>query len=394
MVNRIGNRVLFLTTDIARAGGVQYAGRLILRALQDWPPAPPRVTLLTINDVSQDLEPWKSGCQAFGGGGRRIATTLKARALLRRERWDLILLGHLHLAPLVMALASKPRPPSVAIIHGIEAWQPLTRARRWALHKVDRLVFVSHHSQRRATEANPWLDKMQSVVCPLGLLPEQARVRPSTGEDEPPKGHPFNGNAGHEQAFPFLGQYALMIGRMARSESYKGHEELIRIWADVVKHRQDFPLLIVGKGDDQLRLEALARQLAAPVQFLGAVDDATRDLLMTRCRCFCMPSRGEGLGLVYLEAMRAGKPILAGTTDAGAEAVVDGITGRVVDPADSRALLNGILDVSGDQAAAMGEAGRQRFLEHYRYERFLDRFCNQLDGVTGKFQTAAVTCER
>ncbi len=87
-----------------------------------------------------------------------------------------------------------------------------------------------------------------------------------------------------------------------------------------------------------------------------------------------MPSRGEGFGLVFLEAMRARKPVLASTADAAREIVADGVTGRLVDLDNPTELLAGILDVSGDRAAGMGQAERQRYLDCFTYGHFVERF--------------------
>ena len=76
--------------------------------------------------------------------------------------------------------------------------------------------------------------------------------------------------------------------------------------------------------------------------------------------------------------------MLAGSGDAGREVVVDGVTGRTVDPTDPEDLLRGILDVSGEQAGRMGRAGRDRFTAHFRYERFLERFSEQVYQVMSR----------
>jgi phosphatidylinositol alpha-1,6-mannosyltransferase len=342
----------------------------MLRALKDCFGSGPAVTLLTIKDSSRALRRFGLDCRALGGSGWRIVTGLKALTLLKQGHWDLIVLGHLNLAPLVV-LSPKELPACLGFIHGLEAWQPLPRLHRWGLKRVHRLLYNSRHTRNRALKANSWMENTGSSICPLGLLP---------GEEE--DGAARLGGSGPQRiGLPRPGSYALIIGRMSRSESYKGHEELIAIWPAVARVRRSFPLVVVGEGDDRPRLEEKARRVGAAVQFFGNVDDATRDGLLAHCRCFCMPSRGEGLGLVYLEAMRARRPVLAGATDAGAEVVIDGVTGRTVNPENPEELLQGILDVSGEQAEPMGRAGRERFEKQFCYERFFERFSQHLGEV-------------
>jgi glycosyltransferase involved in cell wall biosynthesis len=87
---------------------------------------------------------------------------------------------------------------------------------------------------------------------------------------------------------------------------------------------------------------------------------------------FAMPSRQEGFGLVYLEAMWWGLPCIASTADASGEVVLDGETGELVPYGDVGALGGALVRLLSDRARAarMGEAGRRRARDHFGYERF------------------------
>lgn len=98
-----------------------------------------------------------------------------------------------------------------------------------------------------------------------------------------------------------------------------------------------------------------------------------------------MPSRGEGFGLVYLEAMRAGKPVLAARGSAAEEIVVDGATGLLVDPDDREELrdaLGQLLDYPGE-ARRMGEAGHERWRKELGMEKFRERLWPLLERLIG-----------
>jgi phosphatidylinositol alpha-1,6-mannosyltransferase len=342
-------RILFLASELCHLGGIQYAGRLLLRALRDCLGDRAEVTVLSLRDAKPKLEGLVEG-EACGMAGDRVRMLWHVLGLGLRRRWDLLVLGHIHLAALAPLLGPSCRR-SLGIVYGVEAWQALRGTRRMGMRRVGRYLYISAHTRARAVAANPWLADIPGDVCHLGLLPGPA-------PQDAPGDEPF----------------ALGIGRMSAAERYKGFEELIRIWPGVRQERPGLRLVFIGDGDDRPRLQALAAPQGDDVRFLGAVDDRERDRLLGRCRCFCLPARGEGLGLVYLEAMRLGKPVLAGIQDAGREVVVDGATGRTADPLDAGQLLQGVLDVSGPRAASMGEAGRRRFQECYTYEAFLKRF--------------------
>jgi len=352
-------RVLMLATQFGGRGGIQYTGRLVLRALRQWVGPDADLTALSLNDSPVDMAGGDASI-TFGGRNRLVAGW-RAWQLLRQD-WDLLLLGHIHLASLLPFVTPVTLPPVVGLIYGIEAWQPISGLRRRGLRKVDKILYISQHTRRVSEEWNPWLRHVPGAVCHLGLLPEDVSPVAAT-------------RASRCQT----GRYAVAIGRMARAEGYKGFEELIRIWPRVERAHAGCKLILIGDGDDRMRLQELATELRAAVVFTGSIDDEQRDDLLRNCAALCLPSRGEGFGLVYLEAMRLGKPVLAGSTDAGKEVVVDGVTGRVVSGQDPEELLAGILDVLDGRGRDLGVAGRQRYVENFSYASFYERFTNELE---------------
>ena len=87
-----------------------------------------------------------------------------------------------------------------------------------------------------------------------------------------------------------------------------------------------------------------------------------------------MPSRDEGFGLVFLEAMRAARSCI-GCRGSASEIIVDGETGWIVEPADRAQLTNALIEMLRDPArsAAMGVRGRERYLQHFTEEQFRRR---------------------
>jgi len=139
----------------------------------------------------------------------------------------------------------------------------------------------------------------------------------------------------------------LMISRLDAGEDYKGHRQMIEAWQRVLDRVPDAGLQIVGDGSLRPRLEDLARErgLNSSVRFYGQVSDAARDDLITRCRALAMPSRGEGFGLVYLEAMRMGRPCLVSNADAGREVVNPPEAGLAVDPDNPGELADAVVQL-------------------------------------------------
>jgi len=90
------------------------------------------------------------------------------------------------------------------------------------------------------------------------------------------------------------------------------------------------------------------------------------------CEIFALPSQGEGFGLVYLEAMACGKPVIGGTHGGAPEIIVDGVTGYLVPHGDTIQLATSIEALLADPAHAkeMGARGRQRAEHEFRFNAF------------------------
>lgn len=158
---------------------------------------------------------------------------------------------------------------------------------------------------------------------------------------------------------------------VARLVPQKGLDVLIRAMKPIGEAVPDARLLIAGEGPERAALERLTRELELEdrVSLLGHRDDIER--LMRRAWLLVHPARWEGFGLVLLEAMRVGLPVVATRVSAIPEIVVAGATGRLVPPDDPAALAEALIDVLGDERfrRAAGARGFERLLERFSAER-------------------------
>lgn len=310
--------------------------------------------------------------QAGGGSARRLGARVLGRHLLSpRPAFVYDLLGPARLETLVPAALGAPY---ALMMLGVEVWVQLDRLRCQALSGAALRLSISEHTARRAAEVIP------NCLGPVDLLPLTLETRAPAGEID-------------EALVARLGEgFLLCVGRMSTLELYKGHDALLETMPRLLAlhpaaRHAGIRLVITGGGDDRARLEAkaLALGLAEAVIFTGFVSEATLAELYARCRAFVLPSRGEGFGLVYLEAMRAGKPCIAVAGGAAAEVVTDGETGLLVPLETSSGphpeLLTSLERLLSEPALArrLGEAGRQRFHEHFSDEIFHRRLASYAD---------------
>ena len=172
---------------------------------------------------------------------------------------------------------------------------------------------------------------------------------------------------------------------VARLDPHKGHARVLQALAH---HLRDVPgvrYLVAGAGPEESALRRLAASLgvAGQVDFLGHVPDEELPDLYRAADIFVMPSGFmpgrldyvEGFGIAYLEAAASAKPVVAGASGGTADAVVDGVTGLLVDPQDPAAVGRAIRLLIEDPSLAerLGRAGRERVVTTLTPERMAER---------------------
>jgi glycosyltransferase involved in cell wall biosynthesis len=163
-----------------------------------------------------------------------------------------------------------------------------------------------------------------------------------------------------------------IVGRLI---PIKGHDTLLRAVARARDRLPGLTLDVAGDGElePELRTTAAGLGLEGAVRFLGRV--APADPVLERAEVVVVPSFGEGFGMVALEAMERGRPVIASAVGGLPEIVDDGRTGLLVPPGDVEALAGAIAELASDhgRAAAMGAAGRARALAAFSQERCTER---------------------
>jgi phosphatidylinositol alpha-1,6-mannosyltransferase len=181
---------------------------------------------------------------------------------------------------------------------------------------------------------------------------------------------------------PQGGPMLLTVGRLISSEPGKGIDSVIEVLPDILKDVPDLFYVVIGGGDLQARLEELAQESPARgrILFIGKLSLEQLKHYYSRSDIFVMPSRQEGFGVVFLEAMALGKPVVAGNHGGAPEIVQDGVTGFLVNPDDHEALTDRLSRLLQDEPLRrkMGDAGRRRVEENYTFAHFEERLMHIL----------------
>lgn len=283
-----------------------------------------------------------------------------------RPEIGLVLCGHIHLLPLVYPIARWHRVPLLLFIHGIEAWTPSRRTFcNFLAPKVDGVVSVSEFTARKFCA---WTKLNRGKV---DILPNAIRLENyGPGEKSPVL----------LKRYQIENKHILMtLGRLSSDERYKGIDEVLDIFPLLLKMEPSLFYLVIGDGSDRARLESKAKRLGLSqvVRFIGSISENEKADHYRLADAFVMPGHGEGFGIVYLEALASGIPVVASKLDGSQEAVRGGKLGTLVDPFNSEELIQGIL-------AALNSSKRGRVpedLRYFSYENFENRCHGLLDKI-------------
>ncbi|MEM1552871.1 MAG: glycosyltransferase family 4 protein [Candidatus Bathyarchaeia archaeon] len=360
-------KVLVLAPSLDGYGGVQRYTTTLLRALGE---------LLGAEKVRVLALPTKHQKSRRLSLKSKWQFTLQALKAAWQWRPDLVICTHVGLAPVGWLLRMLRQRPYWVVAHGIEVWGALPFWKRNALRKAERVLAVSAFTRNRLIERHQ-------------VSPERIAVLPNTLDGSlltiPPDGERLTRLGVNGR------RVILTVGRLVASERYKGHDVVLQALPAVLTKVPNAVYLVVGDGDDRARLERLAQQLGVQnhVVFTGQVTDAELAACYRACDVFALPAqtvlddhapKGEGFGIVFLEAMAFGKPVVGPNYGAPAEFIRHGEHGLLVDPKSPDEVAEAIITLltQPERARRMGEAGRAWVMQEFSYERFKERVAEVL----------------
>jgi phosphatidyl-myo-inositol dimannoside synthase len=327
------NALLLAPELFLHEGGIARIMRLYLKALCDIAGLTGRIEYVVLNDdPGADPRLARYSTKQLGEhiGCQRGKLAFIRHTLRLARRADVIVCAHLHQLPIAwLANRLNPRLQYFLVAHGIEVWRPYTLLERRALLGAKGVLCISEYTRRQLLRFCPQLQPDRLVVLPNTLDPHFAPEL----------------NDRVSQA-PFAVPRILTVGRLSQDDTYKGFDTLIEAMPLVRRTYPTARLRFVGKGDDLPRLTALAARLGVTgsVDFLGPIDDEALRAEYAACDIFALPSRKEGFGLVYLEAMTYGKPCI-GARAGGVPEVINDAVGQLVEYGNIPDLASAVTDL-------------------------------------------------
>jgi asparagine synthase (glutamine-hydrolysing) len=340
-------RALVLVTDaFGGRGGIAKFNRDFLTALAGMPECAEVVAVPRLVEGEMEPRPARVKFLAHAAGGK-LAYVRRALSQVLHGHFDIVIAGHINVAPLGAVLCRMARAKSMLVVHGIDAWtehkSPVVRR---SLNAFDRVIGVSRTTLDRLARWS-MIDPSRMLVLPNCV--DLGKFSPG------PK------PAGLAKELGVEGRTVLMtVGRLSTLERYKGFDEVIEALPRLIETIPDVVYLICGDGSDRARLERKARELGVRdrVVFAGFIDEARKAEYYRLADAYVMPSRGEGFGIVFLEAMACGIPVMGSRLDGSREALLDGAMGELVDPSKPEEVRSGIVSTLARRKRVPADLGR------------------------------------
>jgi glycosyltransferase involved in cell wall biosynthesis len=358
--------------ELAGPGGIQAQARSLVQACITILPESALAVVVKNGPVpscERNLEYCSSGHLSPGLRAPAFAA-LALHAMLRRAP-ELVIVTHLHLAPLAAWLQRFFRFRYWVVAHGIEARFPLSQPRLHALRRAEKVLAVSDHTARL-------------LRASLGAGSRVTEILPNTVDETHFMPGPKPMHLLRRYGLSESDRLLLTVARLDPNERYKGCDLVLEAMALLRGEVTGLRYLIVGPGEDSTRLRRRARDLGLEKQVLLTGFLPERELRdhYNLCDLFVMPSRAEGFGIVFLEALACGRAVVAGNSDGASAPLLHGKLGRLVDPDDPAELARTILHLLRGAPAPQfqPERLRQVALDHFGRIAFRRRLSALLAG--------------
>ena len=331
--------MLFLTLKIFSAtGGIEKVNRIAGKAFYEigTESGKKNFKLYSLYDNNKDNVANKYFCNSAFKGFNKHKSRFIYKSIRTGIKSDVVVLSHINL--LVVGFFIKifsPKTKLVLIAHGIEVWKTFPTWKKYIMKKCDLILPVSKFTKDTMIKLNRFPEEQYRILnnCLDPFLPEPLH---------------------EEKSKDLLNKYGLTkdniilmtLTRLSAKEKYKGHDKVLYALQELINTDKNLRYLLVGKYDDaeKQRLDKLIRELELEsiVVFAGFIPDEEIAAHYNLADIYIMPSKKEGFGIVFIEALYYGKPVIAGNKDGSVDALCNGRFGLLIDPDNQNEIVGAI----------------------------------------------------
>jgi phosphatidylinositol alpha-1,6-mannosyltransferase len=294
-------------------------------------------------------------------------------AIRKAFKYNTVIIGHINLA--LVGYAIKKLRPSVRIIlitHGIEVWKTHEGHKKKMLECADMILSVSEFTKQQILKYNPSVEGDKIKIFPNTIDPYF--IAPTNFEKPAYLLNRYQLNAD--------AKVILTVTRLSFSEKYKGYDNTIELMAELVKKDNKLKYVVCGKSDaeEKERIDSLIQKNKTEDAILltGFVKDEELIDHYLLADVFVMPSKKEGFGIVFIEALTCGRKVIAGNKDGSVDALMNGKLGKLIDP-DSKEELAIAIEQSLNDENYDPLALQQKVFDAFGFHRYKERLAKYLN---------------
>ena len=279
------------------------------------------------------------------------------------EKPNLIVCGLVNFAPVAVLLNQWFGIPYWIIAYGVDVWNIEDPLKIQALRRAEKVISIGGYTRDRLMKEQN-LSIEQIPLLPVTFNAQRFSIQPKLD-------YLLNRYSLHVEQ-PII----LTVARLDNSERYKGYDQILLALPKIRQQIPNVHYVLVGKGSDRPRIEQLINELQLNdcVTLTGFIPDPELCDHYNLCDVFAMPSKGEGFGIVYLEALACGKPTLGGNQDGAIDALCHGELGVLVDPDNLQELADSLIQMLQrtypHPILYQPEMLRQKVIDTYGFDRF------------------------
>jgi glycosyltransferase involved in cell wall biosynthesis len=323
-------------------GGIEKVCRILSKALEEINPHSP-VHLYSMYDEPKDAEGnrYFSTSNFKGFSKRKISFIIEAVKLGCQK--ETVILSHVNLLLVgwLIKLCS-PKTKVILLTHGIEVWQPLSSLKKMFLKKCDGVISVSRYTAYKVIDLQnvpaSKVKVLNNAIDPFLDLERDKNVV----------------DIRQQYKIPSSASVLLMLTRIASTETRKGYHQVVQALPLVKKYFPDVCFLLAGKYEDAEQQKIMDTATAVGVNenvvMTGFVPDEWLNAIFHQSDLYVMPSQKEGFGVVFVEALSCGLPVIAGNKDGSVDALRNEEFGILVDPNNVEEIANAVVKVLKDKS--------------------------------------------
>lgn len=362
----MSEKILFLTLEtFSGTGGIQKMNRTLSYTLSQlgkknhWD-----VTVYASNDEQADLLPKYLPAANFKAFKKNKLNYIW-HSLKAGMNSDLIILSHVHLSSIgCLIRLLNPACKIWLITHGVEVWRPLKLWKKAIWGIADQIICVSNFTKRKIVEMHP-VDPNRCVVLnhaldPFTKLPDFF-VKPA---------HLL-------KSYDLLAhdKVILSLSRITSTEKFKGYEQTIKAVSRIKESFPNVKYILAGPYEENEKTRILQlikdEQLESNFILTGYLEETALADYFLMADLFVMPSKKEGFGIVFIEAMAFGLPVICGNADGSVDAIRNKEMGTAIDPDDSALLEKTIRQkLANPLTIAERKSIQQQCLKHFNAQDY------------------------